>query len=102
MNVEARTPVRVWDPLVRVLHWSLVASVALAWVTSEVGRRWHEPIGWFVVGVVVVRLAWGFVARGHARFADFLRGPRAAIAYVARVAHGDARRYLGHNRWAHG
>lgn len=89
--------VKVWDPLVRVLHWSLVASVAAAWITSEVGRRWHEPIGWFVLGVVGVRLLWGLVGPHHARFTGFLRGPRAVQAYAAAVLRGRAPRHVGHN-----
>ncbi len=89
--------VRVWDPLVRVLHWSLVASVAAAWITSEVGRRWHEPIGWFVLGVVGLRLVWGVFGPRHARFAGFLRGPRVVIGYAQAVLRGRAPRYLGHN-----
>jgi cytochrome b len=95
---ERRTEqVRVWDLLVRVLHWSLVGSVAGAWITSELGRRWHEPIGWFMVCVIVLRLSWGFAGRGYARFARFVCGPRAALAYASQVARGDAPRYLGHN-----
>ena len=89
--------VRVWDPLVRVLHWSLVASVAAAWITSEVGRRWHEPIGWFVLGVVGLRLLWGVLGPRHARFAGFLRGPRAVIGYAQAVLRGRAPRHVGHN-----
>ena len=55
----ATATVRVWDPLVRLLHWTLVAGVAGAWLTSEVGRSWHEPIGWTVLGAVAVRTLWG-------------------------------------------
>ena len=25
----------VWDPLVRALHWGMVASVTVAWLVSE-------------------------------------------------------------------
>jgi cytochrome b len=93
----AQPTVRVWDPLVRVLHWSLVGGVALAWLTTEAGRRWHEPIGWFVMAVVALRLVWGVVGSHAARFAGFLRGPRAVIGYARHVVHHDAPRYLGHN-----
>ncbi len=89
--------VRVWDRLLRLLHWSLVASVALAWITSEVGRRWHEALGWVVVAIVVLRLIWGLAGPATARFASFLRGPRAVLAYAARIAQGSAPRYVGHN-----
>ena len=28
-------PLRVWDPLVRVFHWGLVAAFATAWLTAD-------------------------------------------------------------------
>ncbi|HET9977918.1 MAG TPA: cytochrome b/b6 domain-containing protein [Burkholderiaceae bacterium] len=89
--------VRVWDPCVRILHGSLVAGVALAWLTSEAGRRWHEPVGWAVAAIVALRLVWGAFGSRHARFAGFLRGPRAVIDYARAVLRGRAPRYLGHN-----
>lgn len=89
--------VPVWDPLVRVLHWSLVAGVALAWATGEAGRALHEAIGWFVVAVVALRVLWGFVGPPHARFAGFVRGPRAVVGYLLAQVGGVAPRHLGHN-----
>src|SRR6185369_13303661 len=37
--------VRVWDPVVRLCHWSLLAVVALAWSTRHGGGAWHEWFG---------------------------------------------------------
>jgi len=88
----------VWSPFVRIFHWSLVASVALAWVTTEVGRRLHEPIGWAMVALLALRLVWGAASPQRAeRFASFVRGPRAVWAYAREVLHARAPRYLGHN-----
>lgn len=91
------TAVRVWDPLVRVLHWATVAGVALSWITSEVGRSLHEPIGWAVMAFVGVRLAWGIAGPRHARFASFVRGPGRVAAYAMQALQGREPRYLGHN-----
>jgi cytochrome b len=96
VTVAAPT-VRVWDPLVRVLHWTLVAGVAGAWLTSEAGRAWHEPIGWVVLGAVAVRTVWGLVGPRPARFAAFVRGPGATLGYVRALLRGQAPRHLGHN-----
>lgn len=35
MNTAPRSKVRVWEPLVRVFHWGLVAAFATAWRTAD-------------------------------------------------------------------
>ena len=40
---------------------------------------------------------WGLVGPRHARFSDFVHGPRIVLAYLQDVLKGRARRYLGHN-----
>lgn len=95
-SAQAAT-LRVWDAPVRVLHWSLVLSVATAWLTRHSPGRWHESIGYAALAIVALRVAWGFVGSPHARFSDFVRGPAATAAYARDIlAHREAR-YLGHN-----
>jgi cytochrome b len=89
--------VPVWDPLVRVFHWTLVAAFAVAWITGDDWLQPHEVAGYVIVGLVLFRLAWGFVGPRHARFGDFVRPPREVAAYLADVARFSAHRYVGHN-----
>ncbi len=89
--------VRVWDRLVRLFHWSLVACFALAYAAAEDWRALHEYAGYGVVCLVGGRLLWGLFGSRHARFAEFVRGPRAVLAYLAQTLRGRAPRYLGHN-----
>lgn len=89
--------VKVWDPLVRVFHWSLVLVFALVYLTGEGESRWHEPLGYIVLALVAVRTVWGFIGTEHARFRDFVFRPAAVLAYARDVAAGRARRHLGHN-----
>lgn len=35
MQTGAPGKVRVWDPLLRLFHWSLVAVFAVAWLSAE-------------------------------------------------------------------
>ncbi len=89
--------VRVWDPFVRIFHWSLVVAVAVAWLT---GDEWDDPhviAGYVVAGLVALRLGWGLVGGRYARFAQFLHGPSALLAYLRDTVAGRERRYLGHN-----
>ncbi|HMN84644.1 MAG TPA: cytochrome b/b6 domain-containing protein [Bauldia sp.] len=89
--------VRVWDPLVRVFHWSLVAAFATAWATGDEEMSVHELAGYVIVGLLVFRLAWGIVGSRHARFADFVYGPAAVIGFLRDSVILRARRYVGHN-----
>lgn len=89
--------VKVWDPLIRIFHWSLVAAFAIAWATGDELDRLHEIAGYAVVGLVGIRLVWGLIGSRHARFADFVRGPDKVTAYVRDIMRFQAKRYLGHN-----
>ena len=55
---------KVWDPLVRVLHWSLVLGVTVAWFTREGARPLHEFTGYAVLAVVLLRIFWGVLGKG--------------------------------------
>ena len=88
--------VRVWDPVVRIFHWSLVSAVALAWVVDD-PRKVHRALGYTVAALLVIRLVWGLIGPRHARFADFVRGPRTTLAYIAAMLRGREARHLGHN-----
>ncbi|MDP2194765.1 MAG: cytochrome b/b6 domain-containing protein [Rhodocyclaceae bacterium] len=91
--------VLIWDWPVRIGHWLLVGAFALAWITgdSEEWRLVHAFAGGTVVGAILFRLLWGLVGTRHARFASFVRGPRAALDYVLGLLRGDASQYAGHN-----
>ena len=89
--------VRVWDPLVRIAHWSLVGGIVVAWLTRHGGGALHEWAGYLTIAVVIVRIIWGFVGPPHARFAHFVRPPSATSEYAALVYLGRDPRYLGHN-----
>lgn len=85
--------VYVWDLPTRLFHWLLVVLIAAAYLTASFDvMDWHRRIGLTLLGLVVFRLVWGFVGSRHARFADFLRGPAAVLAYLRGAWHG-----VGHN-----
>ena len=92
----ART-VRVWDPLVRAFHWSLVATVALAWLSADEVQPVHEVAGYVVAGLIAFRLVWGLIGGRYARFSQFVKGPGSALAYLRTMLRGTERRHIGHN-----
>lgn len=91
------TWIRVWDPLIRIGHWLLVLAFFVAYFTEDDLLTVHAWAGYLVGGIVCVRILWGFVGSRHARFTDFVRGPRAILKYISGLLSGNARRYIGHN-----
>ncbi|QKV19260.1 cytochrome b/b6 domain-containing protein [Oricola thermophila] len=89
--------VRVWDPLVRIFHWSLVGLFAFAFVTGDEWEKAHVAAGYAIAGLIAFRVAWGLVGPRHARFADFVRGPGTILAYLRAMLGRTAPRHLGHN-----
>ena len=87
----------VWDVPVRVLHWTLVLTVAAAWLTRHSPGRWHEWLGYATLAIIVMRTFWGFISSGHARFAGFVRPASVTIAYARAVFSGREPRFIGHN-----
>lgn len=89
--------VRVWDPLVRIFHWSLVGLFAFAFVTGDEWDKAHETAGYVIAGLVAFRIVWGLIGPRHARFTDFVRGPGTILAYIRDALAMKAPRHLGHN-----
>ncbi len=89
----------VWDLPLRVCHWGLALAVGGSFVTHWIGMSafpQHVFCGCAVLVLVLFRIAWGFVGPAHARFADFMRGPRAVIASLVALRGGRAPRFVGH------
>lgn len=92
-----RDRVRVWDPAQRLLHWGLVLAVAGSWWAGEERLSLHIASGYAALSIASARAVWGVLGRRHARFASFVRGPRAVLGYALRLVEGSEARYLGHN-----
>jgi cytochrome b len=96
---------RVWDGLVRTLHWTLAAAAAICMISGHWPPShfddWHHTAGYVAGAAVVLRLIWGFAAgranSRYARLAQFVRSPRAVLAYARAVRAGREPRYIGHN-----
>lgn len=89
----------VWDAPVRVFHWLMVVSFATAYLTSEADgwRLLHVSAGYTMAGLVAFRLLWGFIGTPYARFVNFVRGPRAVVAYIKSLRAGWPEHHVGHN-----
>ena len=93
----APATVRVWDPLVRIFHWSLLIAFAAAYISAEEWEKYHVQIGYVVAGLVAFRLVWGLIGSKHARFSDFIYRPKTVIGFLRDSVAMKAKRYIGHN-----
>lgn len=92
--------VKVWDPVVRIFHWTVVAACTLNLFILEEGKYWHRMTGYVIAAAIVVRLVWGFVGTRHARFSDFFPTPRKISDQISGIIRRKEKRYLGHNPMA--
>lgn len=88
---------KVWDIVVRLFHWSLVACVLANLLLLEEGDPPHRWAGYIALGLIVLRLVWGFVGSRHARFASFFPTPSRLKAHLGAVKQGRHPQTVGHN-----
>ena len=89
--------IRVWDPVIRLFHWSLVGLFLANALLTRPGKDAHLWLGYAIGGVLALRLIWGVVGPRHARFADFPPAPAAALGQLADIATGRRIRHAGHS-----
>lgn len=89
--------VRVWDPLVRIFHWSLAGAFLANAFFTRPGKEVHQWVGYAVAGLIALRVIWGLVGTRHARFADFLPMPGAVLGQIRDMATGRRHAHEGHS-----
>lgn len=92
--------VRVWDPALRVFHWSLASLVIANILLGKFGPNvmtLHFWLGYAIIALLVFRLVWGFIGPEPARFGSFLRGPSAVADYGRHLFRRQPSHSYGHN-----
>ncbi len=99
MRTTPKERVKVWDPLLRVGHWTLATVFTTAYLTGHAGTEHsdlHELAGYTAGGILMWRIVWGINGPRTARFKTFVRSPVAALNYAFKLIRGKAPRYIGH------
>lgn len=90
----------IWDLPVRLFHWLLVISLASAWYTSD-GEKglidYHLKIGYFILGLIVFRIFWGFWGTKYAKFSQFIPTKTKLISYLQKSKQDKNYTTIGHN-----
>jgi len=87
----------VWDPLVRIFHWTLATACILNLWILESGESWYRWTGYYAMGAVIVRIIWGFTGTRYARFSSFFPTPNRLFPYLRALTRGEHPYYVGHN-----
>ncbi|MDR3510639.1 MAG: cytochrome b/b6 domain-containing protein [Caulobacteraceae bacterium] len=96
-GAPAPSRVKVWDPVVRLFHWTLAFGCIANLTVLREAHGPHRVVGYVVLVALAIRVAWGVVGPGHARFRAFVPTPTRLGGYVRALLKRAEPRYLGHN-----
>ena len=88
--------IKVWDPLVRLFHWSLVLAFAANALMIDDDSKLHQWVGYGIIGLVLLRILWGFAGSHYARFASFPPSLEGAREQLIDIATHRSRVHVGH------
>lgn len=93
------TRVHIWDIWVRLTHLSYPLFLLALWWTADNREFWlHIPIAIAFSAFITFRVAWGFLGTRTAQFKNFIRRPRAMIAYAkSLITNSETPTTTGHN-----
>lgn len=94
---RSSTTIKVWDPLVRVFHWSLVLLFTIAFASEDGPEIIHIYAGYGISLLVFFRLLWGFIGTRYARFSSFYYDKSTQKNYLKGLLHRQPKHYTGHN-----
>jgi cytochrome b len=96
MDETKQQQIRVWDPLVRLFHWLLVACFLIAYVVEDDMLNLHVLAGSIIFGLIVFRLIWGIMGTEHSRFTDFICSFKHIIQHLRDLVRLRPAHHMGH------
>ncbi|PNK59620.1 cytochrome b/b6 domain-containing protein [Psychrobacter sp. FDAARGOS_221] len=85
--IQDKHTIKVWDICVRFTHWVIAAGILANLAFTDDGSELHEYVGYVVVGLVVLRLIWGFIGTRYARFSNFFPTPARLKSHLKALSH---------------
>jgi cytochrome b len=95
-NPPKRVFVKVWDPIVRIGHWTMVLSFCALYFRGDKFPL-HVYAAYIVMAIMLFRVIWGFVGPHAARFWTFLYSPKTMIQYGIDSVVGHPMHTISHN-----
>ena len=92
----------IWDPIVRIFHWSLAASFLINFFITEDGDTIHNWVGYVAMFLIAIRIIWGFIAFGfkgskNALFKNFWPTKQKVHEHFLEIQFGKLDPNEGHN-----
>jgi cytochrome b len=87
---------KVWDPLVRIFHWTLVGCFAANAIIVDPEAKAHLWIGYTIIGLVTFRIIWGVIGTKYARFSSFPPNVSASLQQVKDMLRPQKDHHIGH------
>lgn len=97
-SAESNNSIKVWDPLIRVFHWSLVTFFLISFITGDAFETIHFYSGYVIAGLISFRIIWGLIGTRYARFFTFIKSPKVTLDYLSQLKSLNIKtHYVGHN-----
>ncbi|MCV2875334.1 cytochrome b/b6 domain-containing protein [Rhodobacteraceae bacterium XHP0102] len=88
---------KIWDPLIRLFHWSLVIGFAVNALITDPESNLHEYIGYAIAGLIAFRLIWGLIGTKYARFSSFMPSRGSINSQLDDIITARRSTHLGHS-----
>lgn len=89
----------IWDIFICFFYWLLVVCILVQYLIVEVFDviDWYFKIGYFILGLILFRLCWGFVGIIYVKFSQFFIGFGKVVVYVKILINKYFEEYVGYN-----
>ncbi len=92
---------KVWDLITRLWHWVLVLTLSTTWIVGKnmsfENISWHFYLGYFILGLIIVRIIRGFIGPDEILFKSLLATPKQLFNYVSTLTARKPSGTRGHN-----
>lgn len=89
--------IRIWDPFIRICHWTLVTVFVLNYFVLEPGDLPHEVLGYIAFAFITLRIIWGVTTTNLAGFRHASFRKTAFSQHISELKARNVSQTHGHN-----
>lgn len=103
---DTPSEIYVWDRIVRVCHWGIVAAFITNYFIVEPGRLYHEIAGYIAIALILTRVVWGFYSNkenthqsstSYASFSNISLNKQSFSEHIQHLKQKQIPTHHGHN-----